>query len=67
MRLNHLHHAIEHELSFIQDSLANAINKIKAAEKEDQLRIEVLEEKAENVAKQLLDARLQEVVGTSPS
>lgn len=62
MRLNHLHHAIEHELSFIQDSLASAINKIKVAEREDQLRIEVLEAKAEEVAKQMLERHVAEAV-----
>lgn len=55
MRLNHLHHAVEHELSFIQDSLESAINKIRDAEKEDQLRISDLEEKAAKVAEELLE------------
>ena len=42
--------------------MASAINKIKAAEKEDQLRIEVLESKAESVAKQLLEQHVAEAV-----
>jgi len=61
-RLNHLHHAIEHELSFIQDSLESAIKKIKIAEKDDQERIQMLEKKAEEVAQQLLDRRLADAV-----
>lgn len=61
-RLNHLHHAIEHELSFIQDSLAGAISKLRAAEQDDHIRIEELERKAEDVAKQLLETHVKDAV-----